>query len=57
MSEHAGKASSLAVCQPLRLGCQRSADEIRRWGLMSNDERRDVLQRCGERARLGGQLM
>ena len=41
----------------LCVGCQRSADEIRRWGLMSNDERRAVLQRCGERARLSGQLM
>jgi hypothetical protein len=41
----------------LCVGCQRSADEIRRWGMMGNDERRQVLQRCGERARLSGQLM
>ena len=41
----------------LCVGCQRSADEIRRWGLMSNEERREVLQRCSERLRLSGQLM
>ncbi len=41
----------------LCVGCQRSADEIRCWGLMGNEERRDVLQRCSERLRLSGQLM
>ncbi|AWT11105.1 MULTISPECIES: DUF1289 domain-containing protein [Stutzerimonas] len=41
----------------LCVGCQRSSDEIRRWGLMDNEERRQVLRRCNERARLGGQLM
>ncbi|EHY77832.1 DUF1289 domain-containing protein [Stutzerimonas stutzeri] len=41
----------------LCVGCQRSADEIRRWGLMGNEERREVLQRCSERLRLSGQLM
>ncbi|MBX7270935.1 DUF1289 domain-containing protein [Stutzerimonas chloritidismutans] len=41
----------------LCVGCQRRADEIRRWGLMSNEERREVLQRCSERLRLSGQLM
>jgi len=39
------------------VGCQRSADEIRRWGLMDDQERREVLRRCSERARLGGLLM
>lgn len=38
------------------VGCQRSADEIRRWGLMDNDERRQVLRQCAERARASGQL-
>ncbi len=41
----------------LCVGCQRSADEIRRWGLTDNEERRQVLLRCHERARLGGQLI
>ena len=39
------------------VGCQRSADEIRRWGLMDNDERRQVLRQCTERARASGQLI
>jgi predicted Fe-S protein YdhL (DUF1289 family) len=39
------------------VGCQRSADEIRRWGLMNNDERRQVLRQCAERARASGQLI
>jgi len=39
------------------VGCQRSADEIRRWGLMDDSERREVLRRCNERARMSGQLM
>jgi uncharacterized protein len=37
-------------------GCQRSIDEIRRWGRMDNRERRQVLQRCHERARSSGLL-
>ena len=37
-------------------GCQRSIDEIRRWSRMDNAERRQVLQRCYERARSGGLL-
>lgn len=41
----------------LCVGCQRSADEIRRWGLMDDDQRREVLRRCAERARASGQLM
>ena len=35
---------------------QRSIDEIRRWGRMDNRERRQVLQRCHERARSSGLL-
>lgn len=39
------------------LGCQRTADEITRWGRMDNAERRAVLQRCAERAREQGVLI
>ncbi|SDH60848.1 DUF1289 domain-containing protein [Pseudomonas panipatensis] len=39
------------------LGCQRSADEITRWGRMDNAERREVLARCHERAREQGVLI
>ncbi|UXY51923.1 DUF1289 domain-containing protein [Pseudomonas tohonis] len=38
-------------------GCQRSVDEITRWGRMDNTERREVLVRCMERARAGGQFL
>lgn len=38
-------------------GCQRSVDEITRWGRMDNAERREVLVRCMERARAGGQFL
>ncbi|MCQ4282388.1 DUF1289 domain-containing protein [Pseudomonas stutzeri] len=37
-------------------GCQRSIDEIRRWGRMDNAERRQVLLRCHERALQSGLL-
>jgi len=37
-------------------GCQRSIDEIRRWSRMDNPERRQVLLRCNERARVSGLL-
>ncbi|MNZ49993.1 hypothetical protein D3C78_677730 [compost metagenome] len=40
----------------LCLGCQRSADEITRWGRMDNTERRAVLVRCHERAKAQGLL-
>lgn len=43
--------------QDICIGCQRSADEITRWGRMDNAERREVLARCHERARLNGQLL
>lgn len=35
-------------------GCQRSIDEITRWGRMTNDERRDVLRSTQERAQAAG---
>lgn len=39
------------------VGCQRTVDEIARWGRMTNDERRAVLTRCIERARESGNLL
>lgn len=39
------------------IGCQRTAQEITRWGLMDNAERRAVLARCEQRARERGQLL
>ncbi|VEE16919.1 Fe-S protein [Ectopseudomonas mendocina] len=43
--------------QDICIGCQRTADEITRWGRMDNAERRAVLQLCLERARAGGLLL
>lgn len=43
--------------QDICIGCQRTALEITRWGQMSDDERCEVLRRCDERARIGGQLL
>ena len=39
------------------IGCQRSALEISRWGLMDDDERRAVLARCQARAQAAGLLL
>ncbi|MBF7731195.1 DUF1289 domain-containing protein [Pseudomonas sp. N040] len=39
------------------IGCQRTADEITRWGLMQDDERRAVLQRCRQRAEASGSFL
>ncbi|QLF92750.1 DUF1289 domain-containing protein [Pseudomonas sp. ABC1] len=39
------------------IGCQRSIDEILRWSRMNNDERREVLVRCHERAKSAGLLL
>lgn len=59
--EKAVRSPCVHVCaldeQDICLGCQRTADEITRWGRMDNAERRVVLQRCLERARASGLLM
>lgn len=39
------------------IGCQRSVAEITRWGRMDNPERREVLQRCHQRAEAKGILL
>lgn len=39
------------------IGCQRNVDEIIRWSRLNNTERREVLQRCHERARERGQML
>ncbi|MCK9236688.1 MAG: DUF1289 domain-containing protein [Thiopseudomonas sp.] len=36
------------------IGCQRTGDEIIRWGKMTNDERRAVLTRLVQRAQAQG---
>lgn len=41
----------------LCIGCQRTADEITRWGRMTNDERRQVIALAVERARAQGVML
>ncbi len=38
-------------------GCQRTGDEITRWGRMNNEERRQVLERCRQRALDAGSFL
>lgn len=33
------------VCE----GCWRTIDEIAKWGIYSNDEKRDVIEKCKQR--------
>ncbi|QXH57717.1 DUF1289 domain-containing protein [Pseudomonas maumuensis] len=40
--------------QDICIGCQRTVDEITRWGRMDNAQRREVLKRCHERALAAG---
>lgn len=48
----------VSVCaldeQDICTGCQRTVDEITRWGRMDNAERRVVLKLCHERAVAAG---
>lgn len=39
------------------IGCQRDVAEITRWSRMDNPERREVLQRCHQRAEAKGILL
>ena len=52
------RSPCVSICalddQDVCIGCQRSADEITRWGRMSNDERRQVIALAEARARSQG---
>ncbi|MFF7108438.1 MULTISPECIES: DUF1289 domain-containing protein [Pseudomonas] len=43
--------------QDVCTGCQRTVSEITRWGRMDNQERREVLKRCHERAVAAGLII
>ena len=53
-----GSVSSpcVSICQlneeGICIGCYRSMDEIREWFLMEDDERLEVLEKCGQRSRI-----
>lgn len=54
------KSPCISVCALNRddicEGCFRSGAEITRWGTMGDDERRQVLRSCTQRARQMGRL-
>jgi predicted Fe-S protein YdhL (DUF1289 family) len=55
------KSPCVSICalddHDICIGCQRTADEITRWGRLSNDERREVLRLCAERTHAAGQFL
>lgn len=54
------KSPCISVCaldiNDICMGCQRSGDEISRWGTMDNQQRREVLEQVAQRARQQGLL-
>ncbi|GMG86884.1 DUF1289 domain-containing protein [Biformimicrobium ophioploci] len=54
------KSPCISVCalneEDICEGCFRTGHEISRWGRMHNDERREVLIACNERARAMGRV-
>ncbi|PCO04549.1 DUF1289 domain-containing protein [Microbulbifer flavimaris] len=59
-AERPVRSPCVSVCalneQDVCEGCFRTGMEISRWGSMTNDERRAVLQSCTERARSMGRI-
>lgn len=43
--------------QDICTGCQRTVSEITRWGRMDNQERREVLKLCHQRAVAAGLII
>lgn len=60
VAERPVRSPCISVCalneEDICEGCFRSGMEISRWGTMSNDERRQVLKSCTERARSMGRI-
>lgn len=60
-SERPVRSPCVNVCalddHDLCIGCQRTAEEITRWGRMSNEERRRVLALAVERAKAQGVML
>lgn len=61
VAERPVRSPCISVCalneEDICEGCFRSGMEISRWGTMSNDERRQVLKSCTERARSMGRIL
>jgi predicted Fe-S protein YdhL (DUF1289 family) len=60
-AERPVRSPCISVCamdeHDLCIGCQRTADEITRWGRMSNDERRQVIAQAYARAKAQGVML
>lgn len=54
------KSPCISVCaldiNDMCMGCQRTGSEISAWGKMTNEQRREVLQKANNRAREQGLL-
>lgn len=54
------KSTCVSLCaldiNDICMGCQRTGDEISRWGAMTNQQRREVLEQIEQRARQQGLL-
>lgn len=54
------KSPCISLCaldiNDICMGCQRTGDEISRWGTMTNQQRREVLALVEQRARQQGLL-
>lgn len=54
------KSPCISLCaldiNDICMGCQRTGDEISRWGTMTNPQRRAVLEQIEQRARQQGLL-
>ncbi len=54
------KSPCISLCaldiNDICMGCQRTGDEISRWGIMTNQQRREVLDQIEQRARQQGLL-
>lgn len=52
------KSPCISLCaldeNDMCVGCQRTGDEVIRWGRMTNDERREVLAKLAVRAQQQG---
>lgn len=55
------KSPCVYICcldeQDICSGCYRTCDEICKWGVMSNDERKDVMKKVAERENASGNMM
>ena len=53
MSELAISSPCTSICklneEDICIGCSRTADEIRAWSYLDNEQRLDILLLCGER--------